>query len=372
MTTAFAAAGAEVRSVAVASATAEVPWTPGLPGAERPALRAMVGADAVVVQYRPDLYGPSDAAGDPLVRFLQRSPAPTVLVLHDVPTATDPARRDEVARLVRNADAVVVHSDVARRRVLALDEHPPAGVHTIPRAAVLGAPSAPPRPAGPHRPTVVTFGFLDPDKGVEDGIVALAALDDLSSPVRYLVVGPTSTDTLALEDEHYRSGLRILARALKVDDRVVVDGTYLPPADLARVVHDADVVLLPYVGGDVTSSAVLVEALAAGRPVVATAFPHAVELLADGAGALVSPGDQAATTNALRRILTRPRTAAAMRDRGAEIARRHAPGVVADRWVQLIREVRPVHDLRRPAQVEIDLTAERVEPAGRTDRRASA
>ncbi len=349
----FAAAGAEVRLVAVGDLDADIPWNPGLPGAERPALRALVGVDVVIIHHRAGLHGPNDAAGNPLIRFLQRSPAPTVLVLHDVPTITDPVGRDEIAALVRLADAVVVQSDVAHRRVTATGQTPSGGVHTIPRAAALGTPSAPPRPAGPDRPTVLTFGFLDPDKGIEDGVVAMAALNDLSSPVRYIITGPTSTETLELEDEHYRSGIRILAKALKVEDRIFVDDSYLSPADLARVVHDADVVLLPYVGSETTSSAVLVEALSAGRPIVSTAFPHAVELLADGAGILVSPGDHQAMTNALRQVLTRPRTAADMRTRALDVARRFEPDAVIKAHLDLLRRLRPVHDLR-PVRTEVE------------------
>jgi len=181
----------------------------------------------------------------------------------------------------------------------------------------------------------------------------MAALNDLSSPIRYIITGPTSTETLELEDEHYRSGIRILAKALKVEDRTFVDDTYLSPADLARVVHDADVVLLPYVGTETTSSAVLVEALSAGRPVVSTAFPHAVELLADGAGILVSAGDHQAMTNAMRQVLTRPRTAADMRTRALDVARRFEPDAVVKAHLDLLRRLRPVHDLR-PVRTEVE------------------
>ena len=58
------------------------------------------------------------------------------------------------------------------------------------------------------------------------------------------------------------------------------------------------VVVLPYDSRDQVTSGVLVEAIAAGRPVVATAFPHAVELLSSGAGMVVPHGD--ATLAALR------------------------------------------------------------------------
>lgn len=351
-------------------------WRAGTEGAERAGLRVLSGADAVVVHHQlarhghGGLHGPDDAAGSPLVRFLQRCPAPTVLVLHDVPSATDPAHREEIARLVRLADAVVVQSEVARRRTLAaaggdidltgtgrqwsdaLDR-----VHIVPRAAVLGAPTATPhsgmpRPGRAPRdgvPNVLTFGFLDPDKAVEDAVVAVAELDDLSAPVRYEVCGPTASEVLDLEGEHYRSGLRILAKALKVDDRVLVHDGYLPTSALARKLAGADVVVLPYQSHDTTSSAALVEALAAGRPVVATAFPHAVELLSDGAGILVAPGDRGAMTSAIRTVLARPRTAAAMSQRAAEVGRQFHPDRVLDAYLDLLGSLRSEVDLRDAA-----------------------
>ena len=46
--------------------------------------------------------------------------------------------------------------------------------------------------------------------------------------------------------------------------------------------------------------------MAAGRPVVSTAFPHAVELLPDGPGLVVPQRDPAALAGALRRVLTEP------------------------------------------------------------------
>ena len=81
------------------------------------------------------------------------------------------------------------------------------------------------------------------------------------------------------------------------------------------------VVVLPYDSTDQVTSGVLVDAIASGRPVVATAFPHAVELLGSGAGLVVAHDDPDAMTSALRRVLTDPRLAGAM----AAEARRLAP-----------------------------------------------
>jgi len=75
---------------------------------------------------------------------------------------------------------------------------------------------------------------------------------------------------------------------------------------LSRLVHAADVVLLPYDSRDQVTSGVLVEAVTAGKPVVSTSFPHAVELLSSGAGLLVERQNPDAIAAALRRVLTEP------------------------------------------------------------------
>jgi glycosyltransferase involved in cell wall biosynthesis len=90
--------------------------------------------------------------------------------------------------------------------------------------------------------------------------------------------------------------------------------------DLGRLVSSADVVLLPYDSPDQVTSGVLIEAVTAGRPVVSTCFPHAVELLGGGAGLLVERQDPAGIAGALRRVLTEPGLSARMSRRSAGLA----------------------------------------------------
>ena len=79
---------------------------------------------------------------------------------------------------------------------------------------------------------------------------------------------------------------------------------WLAAASLRRLVARAEVVLLPYDSRDQVTSGVLIEAVTARTPVVATRFPHAVELLSGGAGLLVDHRDPAAIAHALQQILT--------------------------------------------------------------------
>ena len=102
---------------------------------------------------------------------------------------------------------------------------------------------------------------------------------------------------------------------------VSFDDTYRDLASLTELIRSADLVVLPYDSEDQVTSGVLVDAVAAGRPVVSTAFPHAVELLGGGAGIVVPQRDPAALAAAIRSVLTDPDLAATM----ATEARRLAP-----------------------------------------------
>ena len=120
---------------------------------------------------------------------------------------------------------------------------------------------------------------------------------------------------------------------------VTFDDTYRDLASLNDLIRSADLVVLPYDSRDQVTSGVLVDAVAAGLPVVSTAFPHAVELLASGAGIVVPQRDPVALGRAIRSVLTDPELAASM----AAEARRLAPDLswpaVAGRYCLLADEV---------------------------------
>ena len=97
----------------------------------------------------------------------------------------------------------------------------------------------------------------------------------------------------------YERALRDRADALGVSDRVVFAGYR---DDAARIVAAADVLALPsWTEG---LPLVVLEAMALGRPVVATAVGGTPELVADGeTGLLVPPRDVPALAAALQRVL---------------------------------------------------------------------
>src|SRR5262249_54725901 len=219
--------------------------------------------------------------------------------LHTVLRRPTAEQRRIVEQLGRLADRLVVQSAAARVRLLEQYSVAAERVETIPHRPRLNPAPEGRRPA--PAPAAPSRGRLSAGKGSEWGVDAIAMLSDLQPAPRYVVVGQTHPKVLELYGEEYRESLRARAGELGVADRVELDDSYHDTRSLMQRIREADVVLLPYQSREQVVSGVLVEALASGKPVVATRFPHAEELLAGGAGVLVPPEDPLAIAHAPRR-----------------------------------------------------------------------
>ncbi|MGV0792961.1 glycosyltransferase [Mycolicibacterium sp. XJ1819] len=242
----------------------------------------------------------------------------TVVVIHTVPDKPNRRQRSELAVITTGADHVVAMSEASRERLCTMYGVERRKISTIPHGATI--PSMP-RVKRSRRPTILTWGWLGPGKGVERVIDAMASLRDAPGRPRYVIAGPTHPKAHAADGEAYREARIEQAQRAGVADSVVFDPHYYDGAMLTELIQQSSVVALPYDSTDQVTSGVLVQAIAHGRPVVATAFPHAVELLNTGAGVVVPHNDPAALATAVRQILTRPWLAGEM----AAEARRLAP-----------------------------------------------
>jgi glycosyltransferase involved in cell wall biosynthesis len=308
-------------------------WHPN----DRVSLQAAIDAagafDHIVLQHEFGIFGGPD--GDEVVRFAERCPVPLVTVFHTVLPEPSPHQREIIESLVALSAVSVVQTESARARLLEVHAVDGSSVIVIPHGAVLNL-EGPTIEVCDRAPTVLTWGLVGPGKGIEHGIRAMARLGAVANPPTYLVAGRTHPNVLAREGESYRSSLRALACELGVADRVVFDATYRDFPALRELVRSVDVVLLPYDSRDQATSGVLVEAIAAGKPIVATAFPHAVEALGDGAGIVVPHEDPAAMADAIDQILASPATQRQMRARSSEAARRLAWPAVGELYLRAI------------------------------------
>ncbi|WP_426324417.1 glycosyltransferase [Microbacterium sp. E-13] len=288
---------------------------------------ALNSCDVAIVQHEYGIYGGPD--GDQVLDVLAALTVPAIVVLHTVLVTPTPHQREVLIEVCRRAAVVVVMTTRARDNLAAIYSVDLARVHVVPHGVQHVALRGP-KPHTGRR--VVTWGLLSPGKGIEWGIRAMAQLTDLTPDVEYVVAGQTHPKVLAHAGESYRTMLAGLADDLGVGSSVQIDGRYLDAPELAELIASADVVLLPYDSVDQATSGVLAEAVAAGVPVVATAFPHAVELLSSGAGTVVPHKNPDATARALREIITGTSVADRMREAALRETNETTWSAVADRY----------------------------------------
>ncbi len=276
--------------------------------------------DIVLLQHEYGIFGGQD--GVEVLDLLSTLDVPVISTLHTVLSKPGYRHRMILERVVDLSDHVVVMSDTARQRLAFRYDVDPDKILHIPHGArtSLAGPSL----ARGSRPVVLTWGLIGPGKGLETAIEAFTELNTLDPLPRYRLVGGTHPKVRAAQGDAYLDGLKSEAARLGLESVVEFDSRYLDVDELARTVRAADIVLLPYESTDQVTSGVLVEAIAAGKPVVATAFPHAVEMLSGGAGLTVPHHDSHAMAIALQRILTDPDTAIRM----AGVARAEGAGLL--------------------------------------------
>ncbi len=284
---------------------------PDLPIGIRAAARRLNRCDVAIFQHEYGIYGAND--GEAILEMVRLVECPRIVVLHTVLEHPSPRQKHILQQLAAKCHVVTI-SEAARLRLIGGYGVNSSKVTVIPHGASWHP--QPPNPAPRRR--LVTWGLLGPGKGLERAIEAMARLRDLTPPPLYQIVGRTHPGVVRSQGFAYRRSLEHLVDRLDVGDMVEFVDHYLENDELYDLVISADVVVVPYDNREQISSGVLTEAIAAGRPVVATRFPHAVELLDNGSG-IIAEHDSVSLAGAMRELLTQESTyercarAAAMR-----------------------------------------------------------
>ncbi|SIN31991.1 glycosyltransferase [Micromonospora cremea] len=276
-------------------------WSARTPAGWRDAAAVLSSFDVAIVQHEYGIYPGND--GEDVLPLLRRLTVPSIVVLHTVLRQPSARQKSLLEQIVATAGAVVTMTDTARDRLLVGYAVSPGKVTVIPHGAAEHVGVRVDRRARPH---LLTWGLIGPGKGIEWSLRALARLQDLEPTPTYTVAGRTHPKVIEHQGETYRSGLHRLGAQLGIAHAVDYQDVYHDLEALGRLIRSADVVVLPYDSREQVTSGVLIEAVAAGVPVVATAFPHAVELLTGGPGLVVPHQDPAALAAAIRRILIEP------------------------------------------------------------------
>ena len=276
--------------------------------------------------FRPDLvhshFFLAGVPGDLLARALS---VPAIVTEHwsvflpDDPMQLTPSLRRGAAFAFRNADALLPVSEALRKGIEAQGLRS-RSVRVVPNAVDTRL-FAPGRDVRNGR--LLAVGLLYEAKAYDVLLHAVATLD-----VGLDIVG----------DGPLRAELEALARSLGVLDRVTFHGL-LPKPEVAQLMREAELfVLASHYENNPCS---LIEALASGLPVVATAVGGVPELVTEANGRLAQPGDAESLAAQVRAALDGAYDRAAI---SADARHRYGAetvgGMLADVYASVLRRRR--------------------------------
>ena len=299
--------------------------------------------DAVWLQHEYGIFG--GESGEMVLDLVDRIAAPLIVTLHTVLGEPSDQQRAILERLIERAKRVMVMSQHAAGLLRRL-YHVGAD-----RIAVIDH-GAPDRPFGrgeqfrtsaglTGRKVLMTFGLLNPGKGLETVISALPAVVVRHPDVVYRIVGATHPNLVAREGEAYRDRLIAQAEELGVAGNIVWDNRFLDVSELLDQLEACDIYLTPYPNMQQSTSGTLSYAVALGKAVISTPYVHACELLGDGVGMLVETRSAQAIAAAANTLLDDPAALLAMQRRAYARGRQTIWARFADASAALIGSVIP-------------------------------
>jgi glycosyltransferase involved in cell wall biosynthesis len=251
--------------------------------------------------FRPDVihfqWAPLPAVDRLFLPALRRI-AKTVLTVHDsAPFNGNPRSALQAAgaiKIMESFDRLIVHTEAAAQRLCSYGL-PADRVRRVPHGPLEGSTVAVQRaPRQGDQVTVLLFGRIKHYKGTDVLLKAAAAMrKDLLARTRIRVVGQPFMDLAPLHELIASHGL---------GENVQIEPRFVSDEEVSELLGTADIVALPY--REIDASGVLMTAISAGVPIVATRVGLFAELLQDGVhGKLVDVEDHNALARALEQLV---------------------------------------------------------------------
>jgi len=262
------------------------------------------GTDAVCLQHEFGIFGGSEGAH--VLDLLDGLRRPVATTFHTVLPAPPEHYLRAARAVIERSDRLIATTATARSLLSDVYGADPARITIIPH----GSPDLDPTPdpdlkrrlGADGRTLLLTFGLLGPGKGIEHAIASLPTAVEARPDVLYVVLGATHPDVVEREGEAYRERLQAEVRRAGLENHVRFVNRYTDLETVWSYLKAADVFVSPYPGLDQICSGTLAYALGAGKPVVATPYLHARDVLVDGRGLLASADDPAAFGEALATV----------------------------------------------------------------------
>jgi len=261
--------------------------------------------DLVCAQHEFGLFG--GEAGAYLSLLLNRLKAPVITTLHTVLSDPGDAYHKSLVEVCNASYKVITMNE--RGVSMLRDIYGISGkkveliAHGIPDLPFVDSSYYKHKFGMEGRKTILTFGLLNRNKGIEVMLKAMPTIIEADPTVLYIVLGMSHPIVLKQEGESYRFKLQHIVKDLGLQEHVIFHNRFVKDEELHNFLCAADIYTTPYLHKEQLTSGTLSFAVGTGKAVVSTPYWAAMELLADGRGKLVPFGDSKQMAEAIIEIL---------------------------------------------------------------------
>ena len=259
----------------------------------------------VSVQHEYGIYGGQD--GSHILRFLQILRKPIVTTLHTVLETPAKNQLQVMKEICALSTIVVVLADHAieiLQKVYKVPEHKIMRIrHGVPDVPFLDSAFYKDQFQTEGRCVLLTFGFLNPGKGIEYAIEAMPRIIRSHPKALYIILGATHPEVKRQFGERYRISLEQRVKDLKLENHVRFQNRFVTLDQLIQFLVASDIYISPSLAREQIVSGTLSYALGCGKSIVSTRSIYAEEILAEGRGMLVPFKDSDAIADAVLDML---------------------------------------------------------------------
>ena len=261
--------------------------------------------DIVSVQHEFGLFGGN--AGSYLNLLLKRVDAPVITTLHTILNEPSPEYRQSMIDVCGLSDKIIVMNTRGVSMLSDIYGIEPSKIHLIPHGipdlAFVDSSYYKHKFGIEGRRTILTFGLLSRNKGIEHMLKTLPAIVEAEPDILYIILGATHPDVLRHDGEEYRFELQRIVEELGLQDNVMFYNQFVSDERLHNFLCATDIYVTPYQNKEQLTSGTLAFAVGAGKAVVSTPYWAAEELLDEGRGKIIAFNDSKALSEAIISLL---------------------------------------------------------------------
>ena len=204
--------------------------------------------DVICVQHEFGIFG--GEAGSYLSLLLNRLKAPIITTLHTVMDDPEPALSKSLIEVCNASHTVITMNErgvdmlrdiykISRKKIKLI-------AHGIPDLPFVDSNYYKHQFGLEDRKTILTFGLLSKNKGIEVMLKAMPTIIKADPTVMYIVLGMTHPNVLKHEGESYRFSLQQMVKDLGLEEHVIFHNRFVNDQELHNFLCAAEIYVTPY------------------------------------------------------------------------------------------------------------------------------